>query len=116
MDADARALLELLKPAVDRAEQIEARQQTLLQRQVESAEAFTAQLNETTLAAEAERARLLEAQSEFDALRAAEVVGAEKPVLRQVEDDSDAPTARTSKLPRLLLGARRAQLSRRRGA
>ena len=73
MDADARALLELLKPAVERAEQVEARQQALLQRQAESAEAFTAQINETTLAAEAERARLLEARSEFDALRAAEV-------------------------------------------
>ena len=73
MDADARALLELLKPAVDRAEQIESRQQALLQRQTESAEAFTAQIDETTRAAAAERARLLEARSEFDALRAAEV-------------------------------------------
>ena len=73
MDADARALLELLKPAVERAEQVEARQQALLQRQAESAEAFTTQIDETTQAAEAEHARLLEARSEFEALRAAEV-------------------------------------------
>ena len=72
MDAEARALLDLLKPAVERAEQVEARQQALLRRQAESAEEFTTQINEATQAAEAERARLLEARSEFDALRAAE--------------------------------------------
>ena len=85
MDADARALLELLKPAVDRAEQIESRQQALLQRQTESAEAFTAQIDETTRAAAAERARLLEARSEFDALRAAEVA--------RIKDESDSIVA-----------------------
>ena len=72
MDADARALLELLKPAVERAEQVEARQEALLQKQAESAAAFTAQIDEATRAAEAERARLLEARNNFDALRAVE--------------------------------------------
>ena len=42
-------------------------------RQEESAEAFSTQIAETTLEAEQERERLLEARNEFAALRAAEV-------------------------------------------
>ena len=73
MDADARKLLELLGPAVERAEQVGVQQQQLLLRQEESAEAFSTQIAETTLEAEQERERLFEARSEFAALRAAEV-------------------------------------------
>jgi len=73
MDADARTLLELLGPAVERAEQVGVQQQALLLRQEESAEAFSTQIAETTLEAEQERERLLEARNEFAAFRAAEV-------------------------------------------
>ena len=103
MDADARALLELLKPAVDRAEQIESRQQALLQRQTESAEAFTAQIDETTRAAAAERARLLEARSEFDALRAAEVARGKDEsdsIIAAARADEDKARARVEVLQR----------------
>eukprot|EP00966_Prymnesium_polylepis_P072982 1694782-Prymnesium_polylepis.2 len=73
MDADARKLLELLAPAVERAEHVGAQQQVLLQRQEESSQAFAAQISEVTREAEAERERLLLARQELAALRAAEV-------------------------------------------
>jgi uncharacterized protein YjbI with pentapeptide repeats len=59
MDEDARRLLELLRPAVERAEQIGQQQQSLLQRHEESAQAFADQIGRMTEAAETERARLL---------------------------------------------------------
>ena len=73
MDADARKLLELLRPAVERAEEIGVQQQALLLRQEESAEEFSTQIAAMTHAAEQERERLLQARSEFAALREAEV-------------------------------------------
>ena len=73
MDADARRILELLEPAIERAEQVDAQQRALLQRQEESAEAFSAQIADIQQAAEGERARLLEARTEFAALREEEL-------------------------------------------
>ena len=59
MDEDARRLLELLRPAVERAEQIGQQQQALLQRHEESAQAFADHIGKIKEAAETERARLL---------------------------------------------------------
>ena len=59
MDEDARRLLELLRPAVERAEQIGQQQQALLQRHEESAQAFAEHIGKIKEAAETERARLL---------------------------------------------------------
>jgi len=73
MDADARKLLELLRPAVERAEDLGVQQQALLLRQEESAVEFSTQIAAMTRAAEQERERLLQARSEFAALREAEV-------------------------------------------
>ena len=73
MDADARRILELLGPAVERAEQVGAQQEALLQRQEASAQELASQIADMTQAAEDQRARLLQARSEFDALREAEV-------------------------------------------
>jgi chemotaxis protein histidine kinase CheA len=63
MDEDARRLLELLRPAVERAEQIGQQQQALLQRHEESAQAFAEHIGKikeaAEKAAETERASLL---------------------------------------------------------
>ena len=59
MDADARRILELLETAVERAEGVSGHQEGLLERQEEAARAFAEQLQESTQAAEDERARLL---------------------------------------------------------
>ena len=73
MDADARRILELLETAVERAEGVSGHQEGLLERQEEAARAFAEQLQESTQAAEDERARLLAGREESAALREAEV-------------------------------------------
>ena len=54
MDTDARKLLELLGPAIERAEKFGAQQHALLLRQEESAKAFSTQIADTTNMAEQE--------------------------------------------------------------
>jgi len=73
MDEDARRVLELLQPAVARAEQIGEQQQALLARHEEAAQVFSSQLGELTEAAETERARLAAERAEVGALREAAV-------------------------------------------
>ena len=92
MDADARRILELLGPAVERAERVEVQQEALLQRQEASAQELASQIADMTQAAEDERARLLQARSEFDALREAEVARQEATLVRQAEAATAAST------------------------
>mmetsp|Transcript_13958 Transcript_13958/g.34897 ORF Transcript_13958/g.34897 Transcript_13958/m.34897 type:complete len:136 (-) Transcript_13958:138-545(-) len=73
MTSEARQLLELLRPAVEQAEQVGVQQQQLLQQHVASAETFFSLIAETTRVAAQERDRLLEARNEFASLREAEV-------------------------------------------
>eukprot|EP00327_Prymnesium_parvum_P026682 CAMPEP_0113287086 /NCGR_PEP_ID=MMETSP0008_2-20120614/31502_1 /TAXON_ID=97485 /ORGANISM="Prymnesium parvum" /LENGTH=88 /DNA_ID=CAMNT_0000138257 /DNA_START=74 /DNA_END=336 /DNA_ORIENTATION=+ /assembly_acc=CAM_ASM_000153 len=73
MNTEARQLLELLRPAVARAEQIQAQHQQLLHYQEVSAEDFSTQIAEATRAAAQERDSLLEARNKFAALREAEI-------------------------------------------
>jgi len=67
MDDDARTLLALLSPAVERAEEFGVQQQLL-----------SAQIAQTTLEAEQARERLLETRNELAALRAAELARAKQ--------------------------------------
>ena len=71
MDADSRALIELLGPAIERAEQVGATAEALLKRQEESAKEFSTQLQETTRLSEEECGRLMKERSEVAALKAA---------------------------------------------
>jgi DNA repair exonuclease SbcCD ATPase subunit len=58
MEKDARDLLELLAPAVERAERVEAQHKALLERHEDSAEAFADKVNKAVRDSERERSRL----------------------------------------------------------
>ena len=76
MDEDARRFLELLRPALERAEQIGQQQQALLERNEKSAQAIADQIAKVKEAAETEQARLLEERADVTSFREAAVLQA----------------------------------------
>jgi colicin import membrane protein len=101
MDEDACRLLELLRPAVERAEQIGQQQQALLERHQESAKAFADQFDKIKEAAETERARLLAERADVAALRESAVAQAREEtdaIFAAARAEEEAALARIAEL------------------